>query len=201
MPIFTSQPDDTSGLDTYITSENATTNYGTNATMRVGNQIDAYNNRGLLKFDLSTIPSSAIVSSAILTLTISTAWGAANVAIYRQKKAWVEAQATWNIYSTGNNWTSAGGFNASDCEQTNIGSGTPSSNSVGTVLNITLSASAIQEMIAGSFTNNGFLIKTTTEAGDNATLFATSSHATSSYRPKLVIGYSLPSGGHAYWFD
>ena len=39
------------------------------------------------------------------------------------KRDWVEAQVTWNIYSTGNSWQTAGATGANDYDSSAVGSG------------------------------------------------------------------------------
>jgi hypothetical protein len=111
--------------------------------------------------------------------------------VFRQKRAWVETQATWNIYSTGNNWSTAGGFHVDDCEQTDIGNRAfTATETLNQFKDFTLTAASIAEMIAGGgFTNNGFLIKADTETNDQY-LFAGSGDGTAENRPKLVIDYT-----------
>ena len=67
---YTSQPGSSSGIDTYLLSTSATTNFGTFSEMGVGENNDATGRyaRSLLKFDLSSIPSDATVTSATLSL-------------------------------------------------------------------------------------------------------------------------------------
>ncbi|MBA2704915.1 MAG: DNRLRE domain-containing protein [Blastocatellia bacterium] len=190
---LTLQPDATAGLDTMLYAGAATTNYGTLSVIAIGEPNDAVGAaRGLYKFDLSSIPSGATISSATLSLYAETdrANNAGTYRVFRQKRAWVEAQASWNVYSTGNSWGAAGGFDATDCEQTDIGSlSLTASETLNVFKDWTLTASAIQEMITGgTFTNNGFLIKTDAEA-DDAYNFTSSDGATAGNRPKLVIVY------------
>jgi hypothetical protein len=198
MTTYTSQPDETDGIDTQVNSFAPTTNYGTGTDFRVGNETNVDNPtfRGLLKFDFSkgTNPPTrgATVSSATLYLTQTGEDSVNNrtLRVYRLKRAWVEAQATWNVYSTGNNWSTAGGFHADDCEQTDIGSKALSSTEANGEKTITLTAAAVQEMIWGDFANNGFLLKMDTEADDRYT-FGAAGHATATSRPKLVVEYIL----------
>ena len=196
MPTYTIQPSSATN-DTSISSKNPTTNY-TSSNFFIGDHnADTNVNRGLLKFDLSPIPSNATIVSAILTLTPITdnSDNTRTLRVYRQKRVWVHSEATWNIYSSGNNWQTAGGFGANDCEQTDIGSVSIASNqTLNTGVDITLSASAIQEIIDGIWTNNGFLLKVDTES-DDMFVYASSVHATASYRPKLVVEYTVPVNG------
>ena len=195
--IVTLQPDATAGLDTFISNFAATTNYGTSAELQVGeSNADAAVQRGLLKFDLSSIPSGSTITSAILTLTLYHAGSfraSNNRTMYanRMKRAWVESEATWNIYSSGNNWaTAGGGTNASDVDFTAFGNvAMTTSDADESEKSITLSASLVQEWLDGTFTNNGLMLSMGTES-DDMYIFHSSDGATSSKRPKLVITYT-----------
>ena len=196
MPTYTSQPDGTSGIDAHIASDVPNTNRGTVASADVGEYSGAVG-RMLLKFDLSSIPSSAVVSSATLTLTPVGDYSsnARTLSVYRCLRAWTEAGVTWNKYDGTNAWGTAGADNTtSDRESSAIGTlSVGASPTLNTGMDITLTASKIQEMVSGTFTNNGFVIRVDTENADDIQ-WATSDHATAGYRPKLVIEYSLPSG-------
>ena len=74
------------------------TNFGTSANMSVGDDASA-----ATKWDITAIPSGSIVQSA--TITVDIAGAAAGVCdFYETKRKWVETEATWNSYSTGNSW-------------------------------------------------------------------------------------------------
>ena len=181
--------------DTLISGGSPTTNFGT-ATEMASGKFSTDVNRILVKFDISSIPSGSTITSAIITLTYSSdnSLNARTGSVYRVKRAWVEAQATWNIYSTGNNWGTAGcADTTNDREATDIGTWThPASPTLGTSVDITLTASSVQEMISGgSFTNNGFLLQVATEVDDQISYDSTNS-ADTTERPKLVIIYTAP---------
>lgn len=196
MATLTLQPDETSGWDTFIDSGNTTTNYGTGATIGVGDRVvntDVY--RTLIKFDLNEIPKNSTITSATLSLWVSAdqSNNARTFRAYRQKKAWREGRATWAQYALVSNWTTAGGFDAADCEQTDIGTASLGSGEVaGTEIQFSLTASKVEEWVNDTFANNGLLIKADTEVNDCYD-FHSSSSATSGYRPKLVVVYE-PSG-------
>ena len=199
MPTYTSQPDETVGIDTYINSNAATTNYGTNVQLFVGRGSFETPQRTLIKFDLSSIPADAVVSSAILYITYSNDWStvASTLGAYRQLRAWVEAQATWDIYSTGNNWEIAGGFGPADCVQTDMGTVSLPAGGGGGEISIALNASEVNGMINGAFANNGFLLKVVSEVESTMRGFHSSSAA--SGRPKLVIEYEVISPSVVWW--
>ena len=191
----TLQPDESAAVDAYIESGAPTTNYGTAGVVGVGESSSGTNVvRTLIKFDLSGIPAGATINSAVLSLyaTADFSSTARTFRVYRQKRVWVEGEATWNIYSSGNNWQTAGGFGANDCEQTDIGSRAFSaSEMLNQFKDFSLTPSAIEEMLSGgSWTNNGFLIKADTESNDQYN-FLSSSDGTAANRPKLVINYTV----------
>lgn len=189
-PTLTIQPDAGDGLDTFILDNEPTTNYGTLNALYVG-QINANSNipRSLIKFDLSNLPADAIISSTTLSLYFANDYSdnARTFRVYRLKRAWVEAETTWNIYSTGNDWQTAGGFGADDCEQTDIGSRAFSATET---LNEFKDFSLTPTTKAGLDLGNGWLIKADTEVDDGYSFYS-SDEATAANRPKLVIVYSV----------
>lgn len=201
MTTYTSQPDDTTGIDTHIDNSAPTTNKdGTD--LRTGeNNTGAIVYRTLIKFDLSSIPAGSTVISATLSLwtEIDRSTNTRSVDLFRMIQSWTEAGATWNTYNGSNNWPGgAGAFGAADCDNgvvwaTKSLTGTES---VDTEFQWSFSATGItelQKMINGTYTNNGWMLKTQTES-DDAWIFHDSGDGTSGYRPKLVIEYTPPSG-------
>lgn len=196
-PTLTLQPDGTAGLDTFIATGLAVEdiNFGTEPNIAVGDEnIIIIKYRTLIKFDLSTLPSDAAISAATLSLYSNTdnSSTARTFRVFRQKRAWVETQATWNSYSTGNGWSTAGGFHADDCEQTDIGArdftATETQNEFKDFA-LTPTTKAALDL------GNGWLVKADTEADDNY-YFNSSDHATAATRPKLVVEYTLATPAH-----
>jgi hypothetical protein len=104
-----------------------------------------------------------------------------------------ETQATWNGPATGSIWQMAGASGANDRESTAIGSVTILNNeALNLEKQIVLSPGSIQEMVAGTFVNRGFLIRADTEQNDRFN-YKTSDSVTSTQRSRFVIQYSLPS--------
>jgi hypothetical protein len=185
--------------DTNIRSATPTLNASTDAGIYIGELNTGANvTRGLIKFDLSSIPANATISSAVLSIKAINDYcdNARTWRVYRVLRAWVGSQVTWNVYSTGNDWGTAGCSNTStDREATDIGTRDFSAaETVPEFKNFSLTASKIQEMTAGTFTNNGFLIQVDTESDDSYN-FASSENGTEADNPKLVITYTLPGGG------
>ena len=66
-----------------------------------------------LKFDLSSIPTGQVITSAILKLTTNYTSESPSMdttaGVYRITKDWVEANVTWNDANTSDPWGTAGG--------------------------------------------------------------------------------------------
>lgn len=195
MTTYTSQPDETNGIDTRLVSDEPTLTH--NDTILGIGQTGATINRSLLRFDLSSIPAYATIVSATLSLRAKQdfSYNTRAVKVYRVLRNWVEAQATWNVYSTGNSWGTAGcGNSSSDYDGTNVLASTnvPADVAAGTEIQWVFTATGreeLQKVIAGNYTNYGFLLKADTETQDFFYYYS-SADATSGYRPKLVIEYT-----------
>lgn len=161
--------------------------------------------RGIIKFDLSSIPAGSLINSAQMVLTYQGNDFSSNaraVNVYRILRSVIGSQASWNNYATGTPWGTAGCSNTTtDRENTNIGdSPTQSATPVdGDVVTFNLTASKIQEMIDGVFTNNGFLIQVATET-DDMVAYKGHSDAKPTNRPKLIVNYTPPATGQPIFF-
>lgn len=180
--------------DTYMDTANPDYNANGETVIWAGERASlAAVRRTLIKFDLSGIAEGETFDSVVLRIyaNFDDSSNARTLRVYRQLRVWVEAQATWNIYSAGNNWATSGGFGAADCEQTDIGSKSlTASETLNEYKDITLVAAEVQEMHDGTIDNNGFLIKMDTENND-AYRYNASSNA--SGKPRLVINHSSAS--------
>jgi hypothetical protein len=73
--------------------------------------------------------------------------GASTWTVYRSLRAWVAGQMSYNNYSTGNAWGTAGATNATDRSASSVGSNT---NAAATAITISLNLSAMEDLV-----NNG----------------------------------------------
>src|SRR5690606_3640336 len=120
-PDFSVQPDATAGKDTHINTLN-NTNWGSDTRIIVGYQ--SYYFRGLLQFDLSSIPTSSTVSSSTVTLKNGTS-SPSGYAFHRLLVAWEES-ANWlnRITSSPTAWSANGGQSGTDYTATATATGT-----------------------------------------------------------------------------
>lgn len=103
--------------DTFVSNASKNTNYGSATYINAGDRLDN-ETRGIIEFVLTGLPAGATISSATLSLYYyyyvpPPSWidpvGKTIMAYKVTRTDWVEAQATWNIYKTANNWSVAGG--------------------------------------------------------------------------------------------
>lgn len=182
------QPDSTNGIDAYMVTISPTTNNGnevnilSEAWTSSGNPIEG---RSLLKFDLSTIPASATIVSAKLSLYVDTAsiWGTVgqptsgnNNASYLKKvtSAWTELGVTWNTQPT-----------ADTAGQVLLAQ---SINTKQDYTDIDVAAFA-QAWVTDPSQNFGMLLDMITTTQYNAMIFCSSDHPNAAKHPKLEICY------------
>lgn len=180
----------TGGTDRYIGSTGSGGS-GNDENVYVG-ELNVNTNvcRTLIKFNLSALPDNAKISSATFSLytTFDYSSNARTARVYRLKRAWTEANASWTNYDTGLAWQTAGGFGANDCEQTEIGSRAfTATESIGAFKDFSLTAAIKADLDLG----NGWLIKMDTELNDGYE-FASGDNTASANYPKLVIVYTVP---------
>lgn len=147
----------------------------------------------LIKFDLSSIPTTATVTAAKLYLSLTSYGGDTSYEVTAHKvtgKAAVVAEATWNSAATGLAWTAAGGLSdVAASESTEV---------VGTDLTWyewTLTT-MVGQWVATPATNYGVLLasdQTENTATENSyRYFASSNKADATLRPILIVAYTVP---------
>lgn len=109
-PTLTIQPSD---QDSLMYENDADTNYGTLGDMYCSSRNNTY--RSVIAWDLSDYGlTSATITSVNASLYYYSSLGGHykadnEIYMYRTTKTWIEDEVTWNSYTTGNAWTSAGG--------------------------------------------------------------------------------------------
>jgi len=176
----TIQPDVADGKDTYVYFDNPGNTHGSEpfffAGAGIGNEIC----RSYIRFDLSAIPTTAVVTTAELGLYYlnSVGAGAAPIGAYRITSSWGEDTMDW-----------LGQPNSAEIpEDINTVSDT-----------VTLDweywyiDDLVQGWVDGSIENHGVLLQDTDEAMEKAyKAFYSSDWGTDAQRPKLVVTYYEP---------
>jgi YD repeat-containing protein len=178
--------------DAEIRQSAPTANYGSAVSLKVdGDDPGDQDVKSLLKWDISSIPPGSTVNSVSLVLNVTN--GTANTyELYELKRNWVENQVTWNSYSAGNAWQTAGANGADDVGTTVLASlGTSTTGSYTINLN-TSGVAVIQKWVNNPSTNNGFIISNSVSTDGLG--FDSSEAATAANRPRLVINYTPPCG-------
>ena len=215
-PTLTLQPDAASGEDVRLVSGGSSLNYGAGTILSSGRFLaDSNVHRVLLRFDVSGIPVAAALNSASLYMYIQDttySYAATTLDLYEIVAAnadWVEGSANgsaqvgsscWNkkIYNT-TNWAGAAGLGTAGTDYINTTIGTLTvPNPV--VLNSEFSTAITTTVVDGwRTTNNGMLLRATTESGsDNGASMYSSDDATAGTRPKLVVEYTILGGGSIF---
>jgi hypothetical protein len=199
MATLTLQP--SAGVDTYISAANPTFNYGTSTLLETISGASA--RKALVLFSLASLPSNAIIKTAVLSLVCtSSGGGGLDVAIHRAITAFFEGSqngaapsggqdgSTWNLRNANGAvaWSGgAGGAGASDYQNT-------ATDTVNTTVTGTYNwnvATDVAAFVAGT-TNNGWWF---VQNGSLLRQWASSDNATALNRPKLVVTYSSGIAG------
>jgi hypothetical protein len=164
--------------DTYIKADAATTNFGSNPIFEVRPDNGA-DRRGLLRFDLSSIPSNATITSATLYLYERDNKSGQITYLYRVTSSWNESTVTWQSWlSPGGDFDNSIAYFAYLPDQKNC------------MLTMEITA-LVQAWVDATYNNYGLILYST---GPNHILpYSSKENGTVSQRPKLEILYSVPT--------
>lgn len=188
--------------DAQIKEGAATTNYGSGNDIEVTKYDSGDWTTTLIAFSgLSNIPSGSTINAASIFLYQSAADianGTYVVSAKRLLRAWVEAQATWNIWATSNNWTTGGAFgDATDRVATVSGATAGLDLATGAYKELVLNSTGLADVsgfVNGSLSNYGWMLERTDASNDfGFRTFRSSDWSTAAQRPYLSVDYTAPS--------
>jgi hypothetical protein len=191
---------------------------------KTGTKASFFLRRGLIEFDLSSIPAGATITGASLSLTMTKSGPSSGTAdpisLYQVLAPWGEApppgsnapadggagvpaatnDATWTyrFFNTTQMWTTPGGdFDAvaSATKNVSVYGGTP----IGYTWAGAGLTGDVQEWVNNPSTNFGWIIRGDETKADDARRFesAESTLGGGIYRPKLTVNYTIPEPGSA----
>jgi len=182
--------------DAHMRSGRPDNNYGGTTNIRVGRRTASNMFRGAISFNLSHIATDAHIYNATLSLHFNSIPGTDNTGsrthgVHKIQQSptrdWQELETTWNDYSTGNTWTSAGG----DYSGTPTDIQTFSSAEIGTRIEYNVTAD-VQDFVTNSTINFGWIIKDQSETANNWRAdYASSENNNFSLHPVLTIYYEI----------
>lgn len=164
--------------DAWIDKSVPNTNYGV-SPLKVSKPVNP--KRGLVRFNLSSIPAGTVPTSATLSLWVESFTNPldSTVTVQPVSAAWVENAVTWNK-RTSTKWWSGGSFFATPAATAPISSTfTPGW--------VEWDVTAIaKQWLNGGITNNGILLQ---NDKDSVVTFSSRGATDAAHRPKLVITY------------
>lgn len=168
--------DFTSTADTFIASNRSTNNYNNSSEGILADGADSYYGvmNALVDWDVSNIPTCAIVDSAELTINVTNV-SPGSYSIYAANNGWNESSATWQ---------SVGG---TSLQGSALASFTPSSTGLKTVAFNSQGVNTVQNWLQGN--SNGVVIAS---GGTSNGLDFSSREQNNG--AKLSVTYTLPSG-------
>jgi len=179
----TIKPDGTEGKDSFVSSAGPDDNYGDLTYGLLGSSVDSPSSifmRGYFQYDLSTIPSTAVVTSAKFGLYYASS-GLADLplGLYKVLEEWDEAIITWN--------------NQPQCLTESEYTLTIYSGSTTGIYKYWYNLTdLVQGWLDGSIVNYGMMIRDADESSLDTMAWVGSSEANEEYRPKLTINYYVP---------
>ena len=185
------RPDSTNGVDTYLDNYYPNINYGGNSTEIISEAWtcngDTCNFRSLIKFDLTSIPTTSTVTYATISFyahpnqingnpVYGPVYGTSNTSFLRRVTSpWAENTVTWNTQPT-----------VTTIDQATLPQSISNYQDYPNidVTNIT------QNMVSNPVSNYGFMIQLQNEIFYNCMIFCSSDFADTTKHPELYVCYT-----------
>ena len=177
--------------DTYLNQNSGNANFGARTTLYVDGDDPTRTGRdlsALLYFDVSSIPSNAVVTSATLTLHVTDP-SIMEYPIYGLNRRWDEFQVTWVRALRGANWQTVGAKGALDRDSSVLGAFAAPATGSTTVELGALGIAKLQSWVTTPGNNYGLIIANPTNTDKLA--FLSHEDGSVSRRPKLSVTYTV----------
>lgn len=182
--------------DTYLSEHFAGPN-GSSSELVMGTMGSAASfahNRGLVKFDLTSIPTNAVIDSVALQITVNKTAGGGAASFFHLhtvKVPWTESASTWLVRSVGQNWAAPGGASGTDYAAASSGNAFVGGTGAATFESTDGLVADVTSWLRSPATNQGWLIKTENESVEKtAGRFGARENPNTS--PQLTVQYTVP---------
>ena len=178
--------------DAVLKANSPATNFGNGAE----NELDGSPDESALLFwDVTAIPAGSTIESVTITFN-TTNTARATYELYAVKRPWVESEATWNEFASGQRWETAGAGGAQDKGTTVLGA-IVAPNTGETTISLNIDGIAVVQGWIDEPSSNHGLISQDYVNHSNGLDFSSREVIDPALRPKLTITYTgMPTAGN-----
>lgn len=192
--------------DNQIDFFDPTANNNTAANMAVGQwtDVDGVWNSLVTFTGIPSIAGATVSASSFSIVWEGSHWSNPTSAVQMRRllRNWVLNQSTYNIYSTGNNWSTAGGVSSGNDIDSDVSASLSIAASAGTK---TFSGAELntdcQNFLTGGYNNYGWNLIWSSGANNPGYHVFVSTNGADGSRPSLSITYSAGATGNAYYYQ
>ena len=182
--------------DTFISEHFAGPN-GSSADLVMGTQgpaVGGAHNRGLVKFNLTSIPTNAFIDSVSLRVNVNKVASGGEGSLFHLhtvKVPWTESAATWFVRSAGQNWVTPGGARGTDYAEDSSGNAFVGGTGATLFETTTGLVADVTAWLNAPASNHGWLIKTENESVEK-TAGRFGARENPNTAPQLTVQFTVP---------
>ncbi len=183
--------------DAMIEEDSPSANHGTDTSLSASGDTPSgsgHESYVLLKWDVSSIPTNAVIRSASLTVTVSDK-ADQGYDFYALTRSWTEGQVTWKKADASQGWASNGADGAGDRGATSLGVLRAAATGSYTVTLNPSGLEVVRQWVASPTSNHGVILAN--KDNDNRLEFRSREYATRTSRPKLTVTWDPAGSGPA----
>jgi outer membrane biosynthesis protein TonB len=175
--------------DTSISGADPARSFGNTEVLEIdGDEVDGKKIYGLIKWDLSDLPASAVIRSAVITLNVVNESKGTGYFFYEMKRAWSE-EATWTHAAPQQPWRIPGLKAGIDRGTEALGTVAPRMKGPLAILLPPAAEAVLQGWIRKPDSNHGFVIAS--DSNSDGFKFHSREAIPHDLRPKLTLTYTL----------